>query len=290
MTRESGKFQKRTVVITGASTGIGEACAIRLAKKGVSVFAGVRRESDGEALRSKAPEGLTPVILGVTDQESVERALEVVRGSVEDRGVWGLVNNAGIPLGGPLEFLPLDKFQELFDVNVTGVLRVTQAFLPLIRRCRGRIVNISSISGRIASPFVGPYAATKFALEAISDAWRVELRPWGIRVSIVEPGKVLTPIWDKTRKILDELIQSCPEETRELYGEIFGLSEKLGHGGIPVDRVAKAVEHALINKRPKIRYLLGADAKVGALVAKLPARLRDWALSSHLPKYGPKED
>jgi NAD(P)-dependent dehydrogenase (short-subunit alcohol dehydrogenase family) len=279
------KYSSRAVVITGASTGIGEACALRLAKKGIHVFAGVRRESDGESLKSKASEGLTPVILDVTDQTSVEQALELVRESVGDGGLWGLVNNAGIPLGGPLEFLPLDKFQELFEVNVIGVVRVTQVFLPLLRKRRGRIVNISSISGRIASPFVGPYAATKFALEAISDAWRVELRPWGIRISIVEPGKVPTPIWNKARKALDEFAHSCSEEAKKLYGELFELSEKFGREGIPADRVAKAVEHALLSKRPKIRYLLGVDAKVGALVAKLPTRLRDWVFASHLPKY-----
>jgi NAD(P)-dependent dehydrogenase (short-subunit alcohol dehydrogenase family) len=180
----SGPPGAKAVLVTGASTGIGEACALRLAARGIRVFAGVRSESDGASLRQRASDGLTPVLIDVTVPDAIALARGTVADLVGPEGLAGLVNNAGV----------VDEVRKEFDVNVFGAIAVTQAFLPLLRGGRGRIVNMSSISGRIALPFAGPYAASKFALEAISDSWRVELRPWGIRVAIVEPGEVDTPI------------------------------------------------------------------------------------------------
>lgn len=185
----------RSVVITGASSGIGQACALRLHQSGFHVFAGVRAKADAQTIRLRGEQRLQPLFLDVTISESIAAARETVEASVHPGGLSGLVNNAGIPLGGPLEFLDLDDIRCQFDVNFFGAISVTQAFLPLLRRARGRIVNMSSSGGLLALPFMGPYAASKFAMEAISDSLRVELKPWGISVSVVEPGAIATPIW-----------------------------------------------------------------------------------------------
>src|SRR5574341_29762 len=178
------------IVITGASTGIGEACALYLDELGYRVFAGVRRPSDGETLKAKASARLTPVVMDVTDVASIDRAVETVKQAVGSVGLAGLVNNAGIGVGGPLEVVPLADLRKQFEVNVIGQVAVTQAFLPLLRQGRGRIVNMGSIAGRVVMPFMGPYSASKFALEALTDAMRLEFQPWGIQVSIVEPGAI----------------------------------------------------------------------------------------------------
>ena len=182
------KTSTGSVIITGASSGIGEACALRLDRRGFHVFAGVRRISDGELLQQKTSDRLVPVLLDVTSQESIASAKELISAQIHPAGLFGLFNNAGIPLGGALEALDLDDFRSQMEVNLIGAIAMTQAFLPLLRKGNGRIINMSSISGLIALPFVGPYAATKFALEAISDSLRVELKPWGISVSLVEAG------------------------------------------------------------------------------------------------------
>src|SRR5258708_33287478 len=183
----------RSVVATGASTGIGEACALRLDRRGFHVFAGVRREVDGGALKQKASGRLTPILLDVTDASSIKSAAAAVAASLDEEGLSGLVNNAGIAIAGPLEFLPIDELRRQFEVNVIGQIAVTQAFLPLLRKGHGRIVNMGSISGRLAFPLLGPYAASKFALRALTTALRMELRPWGIPVSIIEPSGIATP-------------------------------------------------------------------------------------------------
>ncbi|MGD1157325.1 MAG: SDR family oxidoreductase, partial [Terriglobia bacterium] len=186
---------KGAVVITGASTGIGEACALHLDKLGFRVFAGIRKAADAEALRHRASARLVPIRLDVSDETEVEQAARNVTEALRGEGLAGLVNNAGIVVAGMLEFLPLDALRRQLEVNVVGQVAVTQAFLPHLRKARGRIVNIGSVSGLIAGPFSGAYAASKFALEALTDALRVELRPWKIHVSIVEPGNIQTPIW-----------------------------------------------------------------------------------------------
>lgn len=276
------KYAGKAVVITGASSGIGRACARWLAGRGAMVFAGVRKMSGSEAF----PDHVTPILLDVTLPETIASARRTIEGFAPEAGLAGLVNNAGVYCGGPLEFSDLDEVRRTFEVNLFGAVSMTQAFLPLLRASKGRIVNMSSISGLIALPFFGPYAASKHALEAVSDSWRVELRPWGIPVALIEPGVVDTPLVDKATSRLREMRESLPPEAHELYGPVFGLAEKHLDRGIPVDRVAKAVEHALFARRPKSRYVLGNGAKFLSIFRKLPTSFQDWMISRHLPSYG----
>jgi len=278
----------RAVVITGAATGIGAACTQRLAAAGFHVFAGVRNARDGIALQNRVAGQVTPVLLDVTDAAQIAAAHELVATSVGDQGLVGLVNNAGVAVGGPLEFLPIAELRYQMEVNVYGMVGVTQAFLPLLRRATGRIVNMSSISGLAATPFVGPYAASKYALEALSDAWRVELRPWGIQVVLVEPGTIATPIWQKGLEMADRLLAQLPPAAHTFYGPIFPfMRARLAHTqGIPADSVAQVVAQALIVKRPNARYLVGNDARVRVILERLPTRWRDRLIASRLPKYG----
>lgn len=289
--KKNGANTGRTVVITGASTGIGHATALHLSAMGFQVFAGVRRAEDGEALKRKASRKLTPVILDVTDDASITAATKVVRAAVGARGLAGLVNNAGISVAGPLEFLPPDDIRRQLEVNLIGPIAVTQAFLPLLRTGHGRIVNIGSIGGRMSTPFLGAYSASKFGLEAITDSLRMELRPWGISVSIIEPGGIATPLWDRGRSAADELLEKLPERTHELYGAAIEAmrkaSTKFEKRAIGPEAVAKAVAHALTAKNPKTRYLVGMDAHIQALLATVvPDRARDWLVAQQvgLPK------
>jgi NAD(P)-dependent dehydrogenase (short-subunit alcohol dehydrogenase family) len=275
---------EKYVLITGASKGIGKACALRLDRRGFHVFAGVRRESDGTALKQEAST-ITPVLIDVVKPETIAAARDMVAVQAGSAGLAGLVNNAGVPLGGPLEFLALDDLRNELEINLFGTIAVTQAFLPMLRSARGRIVNMSSISGILSIPFVGPYSATKFALEAISDAWRVELRPWGIRVSIVQPGDVATSIWDETKAIMNKLVKAYPPQIFELYQPIFQIIEGIKEHGIPPDSVAKVVERALLERQPKARYLVGQDAQVFALLRRLPVGIRDWIVARQIPGY-----
>lgn len=271
------------VLITGASTGIGEASALLLDKLGFRVFAGVRKTADGDFLKQKASEKLSYVIIDVTDQTSITAAFDTVKNQTGDAGLVGLVNNAGISIAGPLEFLPVLELRRQFEVNVFGCFSVTQTFLPLIRQGQGRIVNISSIGGRIAEPMLGPYAASKFALEAMSDSLRIELRPWKIRVSLIEPGSVVTPIWDKSLNHAKQIVANLPPQAHRLYDPLINamlrFGEKISKSGIPAQKVAGAVVHALTAKHPKTRYLRGADARLKAILIKwIPASVRDWLI------------
>jgi NAD(P)-dependent dehydrogenase (short-subunit alcohol dehydrogenase family) len=213
------RVSRGAVVVTGASKGIGRACAMRLDRQGFRVFAGVRRVADAEALRKEASDRLEPVLVDVTDQAAVTALGEHVARSVGDDGLVGLVNNAGIAVAGPLEFLPPDELRRQLEVNVTGQLAVTQALLPVLRRARGRIVNIGSISGRLALPFTGPYAASKHALEALTDALRIELMPWGIHVSILQPGAIATPIWETSIAAAEAVSDRYPPQAHDYYGK-----------------------------------------------------------------------
>ncbi|MBI5495000.1 MAG: SDR family oxidoreductase [Deltaproteobacteria bacterium] len=273
-----------SVVITGASTGIGRACAQQLARAGFRVFAGVRRAEDGEALRQAAAGEVVPLMLDVTRAESVRAAADTVTAAVGDAGLAGLVNNAGIVVAGPLEFLPVEKLRWQLEVNVVGLLAVTQAFLPLIRKARGRIVHMGSVSGRMASPFTGPYAASKFAVEALSDAMRLELAPWGIKVILVEPGAIATPIWEKSGRHADELEAALPPAAATLYGEttrrVREAVAAIQRRAAPVETVTAVVEDALTDDEPRTRYLVGNDARAQAALAWLvPDRARDALLT-----------
>lgn len=283
------KSERGAILITGSSTGIGQACALHLDAQGFQVFAGVRRDADGEALCAKSSRRLTPVYLDVTDPASIAAAREFVSRECDSLG--GLVNNAGIVIAGPLEIVPIEEFRRQFEVNVIGQLAVTQAFLPMLRKARGRIVLMGSISGRLSTPFIGSYAASKFALEAMADALRVELMAWGMEVSIVEPGSIATPIWEKSRKHSGEIARSLPAGARELYHRQYEAMRKgakeTADSGIPAIEVARVVEHALTAPRPRTRYLVGPDAKRRGRLAKfIPDRVRDRMIVKHfgLPK------
>lgn len=271
---------KGFVVVTGASTGIGRATAIQLARKGFTVLAGVRREEDAASLRADGVAGLEPIFLDVTDAGSIAAAAESVAATVGERGLAGLVNNAGIALGGPIEFLPLDELRRQFEVNLVGPVAVTQAFLPLVRKASGRIVLVSSIAGRFTNPVVGPYVASKFALEAVADALRMELAASGVAVAVIQPGAIKTAIWDKSRPYSREMMAKLPEDGRRLYGKIaaavIDVFRRVEKKAIPPERVADAIEHALTARRPKIRYLVGFDARIQALLVwLLPDRWKD---------------
>jgi NAD(P)-dependent dehydrogenase (short-subunit alcohol dehydrogenase family) len=265
------------VVVTGASSGIGRACAQALDALGFRVFAGYRSPADGESLRAQGSDRLIPVRVDVTDADSLARMAEEVGCAVGGAGLRGLVNNAGIAVAAPLEFLPLDALRRQLEVNVVGQVAVTQALLPLLRTARGRIVNIGSVSGRFAAPFLGPYAASKHAMEALNDSLRLELRPWGIQVAMVEPGAIATPIWKRSLAAAEEMIEGFPPEAEALYGGPMGtLRERVEalDGTAPAE-VALAVVHALTARRAKARYVVGRDAKVRIAIGRLPTRLRD---------------
>ena len=277
----------QSVLITGASTGIGRACALHMAKFGWRVFAGVRDPLDAASLREEGMQRLTPLFLDVTDPKSIKEAAELVAVSEGVTGLSGLVNNAGIPYGGPIEFLDLDEVRHVFEVNFLGVIAITQAFLPLLRLGTGRIVNVSSISGLLAAPFVSPYSASKFALEALSDSLRVELLPWNINVSIVEPGAIYTPIWDKAGGVLTDLFKRAPQMGLKLYGgAIHGMEDRFKPHGIPSVTVAHAVAHALTSRHPKTRYPIGVEGAMIRFFSGLPDRIRDRIILSKLPKWG----
>jgi NAD(P)-dependent dehydrogenase (short-subunit alcohol dehydrogenase family) len=269
----------RSALITGSSTGIGRATALRLDRDGWRVFAGVRKQEDAESLRAEASDRLTPVMLDVTDGEAIASVAAEIAGQLGASGLDGLVNNAGIGVPSPLETIPIDDFRRQIEVNLVGQVRVTQAMLPMVRAARGRIVFISSIGGRIAFPLGGAYHAAKFGIEAVGDVFRQELRPWKISVSLVEPGSIDTPIWQRGDREADAIGQRVPARD-ELYSEAMSAYRKasasLAERGIPPAKVAEAIEHALTARRPYPRYLVGLDAKFQAR-AKIvtPTRLFD---------------
>jgi len=269
----------RSVLITGASTGIGRATALHLDNKGWRVFAGVRKDEDAVLLREAGPERLMPLILDVTDAAQIAAAAELIGSEAGTAGLDGLVNNAGVALPSPLETMPIDDFQHQIDVNLTSHVAVTQALLPQLRAAPGRIVFISSIGGRIAFPFTGAYHAAKFGIEAVGDVFRRELGGWGISVSLVEPGSIATAIWDRGEQAADEIGERSPAR-EELYGKAIGryrkVSRNTGKRGIPPEKVAAVIEHALTARRPRTRYLVGLDAKVQArLKYVIPTRVFD---------------
>lgn len=260
-----------TVLVTGASTGIGRATALALLREGATVLAGVRSLED-------APPGTTPLALDVTVPEQVAELARIER-------LDGLVNNAGIAVTGPLEYLPLDELRRQLEVNVLGQLAVIQAVLEPLRRAHGRIVNVSSIGGRVALPLYGPYAASKFALEALSDSLRRELQD--VRVIVVEPGAVATPIWDRGIARADALYDAMPAAAHARYGALVSAlrtrAAQLGRDGDPPERVAEVIVHALRAPRPRARYVVGRPARIQAALARvLPDRALDALLARAL--------
>jgi NAD(P)-dependent dehydrogenase (short-subunit alcohol dehydrogenase family) len=262
------------VLVTGASTGIGEATALHLRELGFEPVAGVRRDEDAERLGGQ---GLRTVRLDVTDEAQISAARE----SVGDGALVGLVNNAGVAVAAPLEFVPLDQLRRQLEVNLIGQVAVTQAFLPALRRAGGRIVNVGSIGGRVALPLLAPYNASKFALEGLSDSLRRELRAQGVDVVVIEPGGVKTPIWGKGNELADELTAQMPPEGERLYGRLIANVRKETlkierERGLPPRAVAEVIGRALTADRPRTRYVVGGEAKVRAQLARLlPDRAMD---------------
>lgn len=256
------------IVITGASTGIGAACAHYLDGLGFTVWAGVRRKEDGEALARGASARLRVLMLDVTDPVSIAVARRTLMDALPESGLAGLVNNAGISVAGPLELLPLAEVRTQFEVNVIGALAVTQALLPLLRRQRGRIVNISSIAGLAATPFLGAYCGSKFALEAMSDALRLELAPWGIPVSLVEPGAIQSQIWQRATMSATRTLGGVEPESLALYAQALSRMQDVmaeaAARAIPAEAVARVVARALTVTSPRARYLVGKDARFRA--------------------------
>ena len=268
---------QRAVVVTGASTGIGKAIALALDARGFRVFAGVRKEADGAALTQEATPGLTPVLLDVTDGSSIGRAVETVAAQTGGE-LYGLVNNAGVGLGGPLEMVPISETRKLMEVNVIGLLATTQAFAPLLRKARGRIVNIGSLAGILAIPGATSYAASKFAVQAITDSLRLELKPFGILVIIVDPGAIESALWEKGKAQKKAMVEAAPQKLLDLYAPLIEIGKRLTVNPpdiLPASWVAKDVVHALDSKRPKTRYLVGSGPKKAAKLARMPVWLRD---------------
>jgi NAD(P)-dependent dehydrogenase (short-subunit alcohol dehydrogenase family) len=273
-----------SVVVTGSSTGIGAACVVRLADEGFAVFAGVRHPGDAAPLQTLTSGSVTPLLIDITSAPMIVAAVEFVESAVGDGGLAGIVNNAGIVRPGPLEFQPMDDFREQLEVNLFGHLAVTQAFLPLIRKGHGRIVNVGSIGGRLVLPLHGGYSASKFAMEAVTDALRLELRQWGIHVALVDPGGSKSAIFDKTLVSIGEMAEGLHDRGIELYDAqieaITELVKKTGEEADPADHVAIAISDALTAKKPKTRYLAGKGAKaVGVIARALPDHLKDLAVA-----------
>jgi NAD(P)-dependent dehydrogenase (short-subunit alcohol dehydrogenase family) len=263
------------VLISGASRGIGRATALRLVGAGWDVYATVRRSEDGEELRAEAGERLHVLEVDVASDEQIAALAD----DLPDR-LDAIVNNAGIVVSGPLESLSADDLREQFEVNVVGAVALTNLVLPKLRASRGRIVFLSSLSGRISTPMTGAYNASKFAIEAIADAWRLELRRWGVRVILVEPAMTDTDLWRKAPETLEDGEAGMSAEHRELYADhLAGMRKtipRMQKMAKPVDTVTATIERALTAPRPRARYFVGADvAAQAALSAVTPTRLKD---------------
>jgi NAD(P)-dependent dehydrogenase (short-subunit alcohol dehydrogenase family) len=279
--------KKKAIVVTGTSTGIGKACALHLDKIGFKVYAGVRKQVDGENLKKEASESLTPIILDVTSADSIALAANTIEKETGGE-LFALINNAGIGRGGVLEVTPMDEVRKLMDVNLIGVMAVTQVFIPMLRKARGRIINMGSSSSFIASPGASVYAASKFAVRAVTDSLRRELKPFGILVILVAPGAVESEIWDKGKAYIEKLRKTVKAEIAQLYAPLARFADKLNAElkKIPAGEVAQVVARALKSKRPKSTYLVGNDARRAAKFGKLPSGLLDHLIMKRIQKMG----
>lgn len=279
------------MVISGASTGMGAATAHELAARGYHVLAGVRRERDAEAIRA---DGIEPVILDLTRPEHLRSLVDRIACDPDHRPLRALINNAGISLNAPVEALPLDEWRRLFDVNLFGHIAVTQVLLPFLHQSHGRIVNISSVGGKVAMATFGPYAGAKFALEAVSDSLRRELAPHGVQVVVVEPGAVKTEIGDRGIATTTDLAERMNPEQQRRYGGLVKavVAQTAAHvgNGLPADRAGSIIAEAATSRRPRTRYTVGRDAAFGTRLARiLPDLILDRVLAVNLRGYMPKE-
>ena len=273
------------VLITGASTGIGQHCATYLAQAGLIVLAGHRSDKAAREL-SDLHANIHPVRLDVTNPEDILAARHWVESRFKNHPFGGLINNAGIVVGGPVEAVPLSQWRTQLEVNLLGHIQVIQTFMPLLREHRGRIINMGSVAGIQTLPFISPYSVSKFGLAAISDALRVELRPWGIQVSLIEPGSVRTPIWEKSTQSLETSMNGWPAHLQALYSpalhQVKAASHQSAQKSIHPEAIAKAVHHALTARHPKSRYPIGMETRLRRYMSWLPDRLKDWIIQSKL--------
>jgi NAD(P)-dependent dehydrogenase (short-subunit alcohol dehydrogenase family) len=271
---------KKTVVITGASSGIGRSSVERMQNAGWQVLATVRKAADRDKLEARNGTGVVPVLMDVSDHSSIASAATEIEAHLKGQGLDGLVNVAGIGMVRPVEYATMDDVKEIFEINFFGQLALTQALLRLLRQNRGRIVNITTVGVNLAIPFGGLLNASKSAFAMISDTLRLEMHPFGVRVSAVEPGAISTPAVDKTLGDLEKVIASLPAEAQAQYGAII---RKMGQRAYEMEKkgsspevVAHAVHHALTSPRPRIRYRVGKHAKLLATLPKvLPESLMD---------------
>jgi NAD(P)-dependent dehydrogenase (short-subunit alcohol dehydrogenase family) len=283
----SAGHSSKTILITGASTGIGRASVFALLDAGYRVIACVRNQGAAEALRNRlqgdASGRLSTLELDVTDAGQIAAAVTAVEQLVGDDGLWGLFNNAGIAVGGPLEFVPIADLRWQLEVNVVGQVAVTQAFVPLLRKARGRILTTGSMAGYSTIPGLGPYSMSKHAVEAMNDALRRELRPWGIEVSLLEPGSIATEIWNKAAGSQQKIRAAAPAGLAELYGGLLNalgkLTEKAARDASPVEVVTRDVVHVFSSDRPRTRYSKGEGTGVRKVLRRLPDRWVDAAIA-----------
>lgn len=286
----NGEKHRGAVLITGASSGIGQACAWRFDRDGYRVFASALSLEEGAETKRLASPRLEIIILDITNAESIARAHAVISQAVGSSGLRALVNNAGILRCAPLELTSMAAVREVFEVNVFGHIALTQAFLPLLRssrkqsgRKRSRIINIGSLAGRSALPFTSPYNASKFALRALSDTWRLELWAQGIAVVLIEPGMVTTPIWQSSSDKARDLESEAAPEVLGRYSYFVQQTREVAQiahkNGVSPARVAEAVLHALQTARPKAHYRVGNEARLLLALERLPARWRDWLIA-----------
>lgn len=248
----------------------------------------MRQIEDGDALLADHSSGrVIPLLLDVTDASMIAAAKDRLEADLGDQGLMGLINNAGTIVVAPLEFSPLDQVRMQFEINVTAPLALIQAFLPLLRKGKGRIVNVGSVSGSLSTPFTGSYNASKAALRAMSDALRLELAPWNIHVTIIEPGTVHTPMWPRSLRRVQRMEQDLPATATALYGPVFDrMRDFIGNAkGVSADHAAAVIQNALASPRPRAYYTVGADARFRLLLSRLPARVRDFLVGTQLPKY-----
>jgi NAD(P)-dependent dehydrogenase (short-subunit alcohol dehydrogenase family) len=277
-------------IVTGASTGIGAATARELARRGFHVLAGVRRDRDADAIRGP---GIEPVIIDITHPDHIQALATRVHEDPQGRAVRALVNNAAVQANVPIEAFAIDEWRRMFEVNLFGHVAVTQALLPALIRSKGRVVNISSVGGKVAMATYGPYAATKFALEAVSDSLRRELAPSGVGVVVIEPGAVRTEMLGRAIVTANELVLAMTPEQSQRYGALVQAvntqAESSTMSGLPADAAAKVIAKAVTARKPRTRYAVGREAGLIRLVRFLPDRTLDRVLAAALRSHFPKE-
>lgn len=280
-------MKNKSVLVTGASSGIGKSTALFLDKQGYKVYAGVRKSPDGEKLKSESSNLLTPVILDVTDSDSIKDVYKMISNE-SDYNFFGVVNNAGIGISGVLEATPIEDIKKLMDVNIIGLMAVTKIFIPLLKKTKGRIINIGSTSGYLATPSSSAYTGSKFAVRAISDSLRNELSIFDISVCLVSPGAVESEIWDKSKSYKEKIKSSVSQDLLNEYSMFIKYGEKLVDlvKPIPAVEVAKSVHHAISSDKPKIYYNVGTDCKMAARISKLPKSLLDKIIMTRIKKIG----